>query len=196
MDRIRVFIVGGCLAAVVAVVPTHPGLAAPPVQAQSVAATSTLAVITTIGVGGGPRGVAVDEGDYTVYVTNFFSGTVSVINGRLGVLTDDTITVGSNPEGVAVDQGDDTVYVTNFFSGTVSVINGRLGVLTDDTITVGSNPEGVAVDQGDDTVYVTNQGGTVSVINGRRRQAGHDLHRDAHAATAINRVPVGVAPTN
>jgi YVTN family beta-propeller protein len=153
MDRIRVFIVGGCLAAVVAVVPTHPGLAAPPVQAQSVAATSTLAVITTIGVGGGPRGVAVDEGDYTVYVTNFFSGTVSVINGRLGVLTDDTITVGSNPEGVAVDQGDDTVYVTN-------------------------------------------QGGTVSVINGRRRQAGHDLHRDAHAATAINRVPVGVAPTN
>jgi len=30
---------------------------------------------------------------------------------------------------------------------------------------------------------------------GVRRQAGHDLHRVAHAATAINRVPVGVAPT-
>ena len=108
-----------------------------------------------------------------------------MINGRLGVLTDDTITVGDGPRGVAVDEGDDTVYVTNFFSGTVSVINGRLGVLTDDTITVGSNPEGVAVDQGDDTVYVTNQGGTVSVINGRTRTWDDTI--------TVGTGPVGVA---
>ncbi|MDP4689303.1 MAG: hypothetical protein NWS32_00955, partial [Candidatus Nanopelagicales bacterium] len=156
MKRLRVIVTASCLIAVVAMVPTPSGSAAPPVQAQSVAAASTLAVITTIGVGSNPIGVAVDDVDDTVYVTNRGSDNVSVINGRLGVLTDDTITVGDGPQGVAVDQGDDTVYVTNYFSGTVSVINGRLGVRTDDTITVGFNPSGVAVNEGDDTVYVTN----------------------------------------
>jgi YVTN family beta-propeller protein len=166
MERIRVIVVAGCLFAVVAVVPTPSGLAAPPVQAQSVAATSTLAVITTFGVGVAPGSVAVNEGDDTVYVTNFFSNNVSVINGRTGTVAG-TIPVGSGPSGVAVDQGDDTVYVTNFFSNNVSVINGRTGTVAG-TITVGSNPIGVAVDQVDDTVYVTNRtSGTVSVINGR-----------------------------
>ena len=167
MKRLRIIVAAGCVIAVAAVVPTHPGLAAPPVQAQSVAATSTMAVITTIPVGATPFGVAVNQGDDTVYVTNRGSDNVSVINGRLCVLTDDTITVGDGPIGVAVDQGDDTVYVTNYFSGTVSVINGRTGTV-DDTITVGNNPRGVAVD-GSGTnaglVYVTNSDdSTVSVI--------------------------------
>jgi len=139
MARIRVFVVAGCLAAVVAAVPTPSGLAAPPVQAQSVAATSTLAVITTIGVGTSPQGVAVDEGDDTVYVTNQTGNTVSVINGRTRTVAG-TITVGSGPVGVAVDQGDDTIYVANLFSNNVSVISGKTGVRTDDTITVGSRP--------------------------------------------------------
>ena len=168
MDRIRVIVVGGCLTAVIAVVPTPSGLAAPPVQVRSVAATSTLAVITTMGVGGFPTGVAVNDGDDTVYVTNNSSNTVSVINGRTGTV-DDTITVGTLPRAVAVDQGDDTVYVANYLSNTVSVINGRTSTV-DDTITVGTRPLGVAVDQGDDTVYVTNLFvNSVSVINGRTR---------------------------
>ena len=94
VKRSRGIVVIGCVIGIGAVVPTHPGFAAPPVQAQSVAAASTLAVITTIGVGSNPIGVAVDQGDDTVYVTNFNSFNVSVINGRLGVRTDDTITVG------------------------------------------------------------------------------------------------------
>ena len=168
MERIRVIVVGGCLTAVIAVVPTPSGLAAPPVQVRSVAATSTLAVITTMGVGGFPTGVAVNDGDDTVYVTNNSSNTVSVINGRTGTV-DDTITVGTLPRAVAVDQGDDTVYVANYLSNTVSVINGRTSTV-DDTITVGTRPLGVAVDQGDDTVYVTNLFvNSVSVINGRTR---------------------------
>jgi YVTN family beta-propeller protein len=166
MERIRVIVVAGCLIVVGAVVPTNPGLAAPPVQTQSVQAASTLVVIKTIGVGDGPSGVAVDQGDDTVYVTNRTSGTVSVINGRTG-LVDDTITVGSDPNGVAVNQRDDTVYVTNEDDSTVSMINGRS---LDDSVTipVGSSPRGVAVNQGDDTVYVTNyDDSTLSVINGR-----------------------------
>jgi len=180
MDRLRVIVVAGCLFAVIAVVPTHPGLAAPPVQAQSVAATSTLAVISTIGVGDAPEGVAVNDADDTVYVTNSGSGYVSVINGRTAT-EDDTITVGGFPVGVAVDQGDDTVYVTNSDDSTVSVINGR-SLDDSDTIPVGGSPRGVAVNEGDDTVYVTNFfSNNVSVINGRTR-------------TVADTIPVGSGP--
>ena len=184
MERVRVIVAAGCVIAGVAIVPTHPGLAAPPVQAQSVAAATTLAVITTITVGSNPDGVAVNDADDTVYVTNFGSGDVSVINGRTGTVAG-TITVGSGPIGVAVDQGDDTVYVANFSDDTVSVINGRTGTV-DDTITVGDSPRGVAVDQGDDTVYVTNQvSNTVSVINGWTRTVDDTI--------TVGSNPLGVA---
>ena len=184
MERVRVIVAAGCVIAGVAIVPTHPGLAAPPVQAQSVAAATTLAVITTITVGSNPDGVAVNDADDTVYVTNFGSGDVSVINGRTGTVAG-TITVGSGPIGVAVDQGDDTVYVANFSDDTVSVINGRTGTV-DDTIPVGDSPRGVAVDQGDDTVYVTNQvSNTVSVINGWTRTVDDTI--------TVGSNPLGVA---
>ncbi len=171
MDRIRVLIVGGCLTAVVAVVSTPSGSAAPPVQAQSVAATSTLAVITTIPVGATPFGVAVNQGDDTVYVTNRGSDNVSVINGRLGVLTDDTITVGNNPRGVAVD-GSGTnaglVYVTNYFSNNVSVI-GRVTPLlgsasgpAGSTVTVTVDVPQVVYDVDDSTVTSVSFGGTLA----------------------------------
>ena len=110
--RIPVIVTASCVIAMIAVVPMPSGSAAPLVQHQSVAATSTLAVIKTIRLGTTPYGVAVNDGDDTVYVANFNSGTVSVINGRTAT-EDDTITVGSLPAGVAVNQGDDTVYVTN-----------------------------------------------------------------------------------
>ena len=198
MDRIRVFIVGGCLAAVVAVVPTPSGLAAPPVQAQSVAATSTLAVITTIGVGGLPAGVAVDDGDDTVYVTNLDDSTVSVINGRTGTVAF-TIPVGGRPQGVAVNEGDDTVYVTNEASDNVSVINGRTATVAG-TIPVGDGPRGVAVDEGDDTVYVTNysSGDNVSVINGRLGALTDDTITvgDTPIGVAVNQVDDTVYVTN
>ena len=166
MKRLCIIVAAGCVIAVAAVVPTPSGLAAPPVQTQSVAATSTLAVITTISVGDTPYSAAVNDDDDTVYVTNLGSDNVSVINGRTGTV-DDTITVGVAPLGVAVNQGDDTVYVANQGSGTVSVINGRTGTV-DDTISVGDNPGGVAVDDSGTNaglVYVANDGAnTVSVI--------------------------------
>jgi YVTN family beta-propeller protein len=146
------------------------GAEAARLQPRTTSPTSTLAVIKTIGVGSYPEGVAVNNEDDTVYVTNFNSDNVSVINGRAGQRTDDTISVGDGPWGVAVDQSDDTVYVTNDLAGDVSVINGRSGQNTNADITVGTRPHGIAVDQGDDTVYVANLGSDyLSVINGRTR---------------------------
>ena len=162
-------LVAGCLAAVVAVVPTPSGLAAPPVQTQSVAATSTLAVITTISVGDTPRGVAVNDGDDTVYVANYFGDDVSVINGRLGVLTDDTITVGGELIGVAVDgwgPNAGLVYVANYFSDTVSVIGrvtpllGSASASAGSTVTVTVDVPQVDYDVDDSTVTSVSFGGT------------------------------------
>jgi YVTN family beta-propeller protein len=56
-----------------------------------------------------------------VYVADFSSNTVSVINPATNAVTA-TIPVGSEPVGVAVNQLTGKIYVTNTLSNTVSVI--------------------------------------------------------------------------
>ena len=140
----------------------------PRVHIQSVPVpTSTLAVINTIGVGTQPYAVAVNDIDDTVYVTNNGSNTVSVIDGRTGILSS-SIAVGSNPQAVAVNQADDTVYIANTLSSSLSIIEGATGTV-DDTIPIGDQAYGVAVNQTDDTIYVTRSPARDAVValNGR-----------------------------
>ncbi len=107
-----------------------------------------------------------DPATDTVYVTDYYDGTVSVIDGATNTVTA-TIPVGSGPDGVGVDPATDTVYVTNFNDGTVSVIDGATNTVTA-TIPVGLQPFGVGVNPATHAVYVTNYNhgtdGTVSVI--------------------------------
>ncbi len=160
------------------------GVSGVSVQPSGSAPGTATAVIKTIAVGNGPEGVAINDSDDTVYVANWNSDYVSVINGRTGAV-DDTITVGQRPAGVAVNQSDDTVYITNWNSNYVSVINGRISVV-DDTISLGAQPNLVAVDQGDDTVYVTIRfSNYVSVINGRTSEVDDTI--------IVGKNPSGVA---
>ncbi|CKT21214.1 Conserved protein of uncharacterised function PE-PGRS family protein [Mycobacterium tuberculosis] len=66
--------------------------------------------------------MAVNPGG-NVYVTNFGSGTVSVINPATNTVTGSPIPVGLDPTGVAVNPVTGEVYVTNFAGDTVSVIS-------------------------------------------------------------------------
>ena len=182
MGRIRSVIVAGCLVPAVALVPATVGSAAPSLEPRSVAATSALAVIKTIAVLEDPQGVAINNVDDTVYVTNYDSKHVSVINGVTGTVDDTISLVGYGfPSSVAVNDLDDTVYITTrgpdvggFADVTVVVINGSVGTV-DDTISGGFSayqPPGyqpsVAVNQVDDTVYVTHfYDNTNLVIDGR-----------------------------
>ncbi|WP_193690976.1 YncE family protein, partial [Mycobacterium tuberculosis] len=112
-----------------------------------------------------PHGVAVNPGG-NVYVTNFGSGTVSVINPATNTVTGSPIPIGNGPSGVAVSPVTGLVFVTNFDSNTVSVIDPTTNTVTGSPITVGTAPTGVAVNPVTGEVYVTNfAGDTVSVIS-------------------------------
>ena len=187
--------------AVVASVLTSPvasgAPASPPgalTPASVTAPETTYAVIKTVGVGQAPTGVAMNSADDTVYVANYSSGNVSVVDGRLGVLTDDTIPVGpgsgNQPLNVAVNQADDTVYITTEINlAYVLIVDGRTGVL-DDTVPVPVGSGSVAVNQVDDTVYVARRGilgsgTTMAIIDGRSQSLASTI--------TVGQGPFGVA---
>jgi YVTN family beta-propeller protein len=139
--------------------------------------------------GADPFSIAANPGANTLYVGNFGSSTISLINGATcntvvssGCQPHPTaIVMTGGPYGLAVNQATHTLYATTIFTAsgqpgrTVSVINTatcNATVMsgcrkTPPTVTVGSAPAGVAVDQATDTVYVANHNEkTVSVING------------------------------
>ncbi|WP_079075309.1 YncE family protein, partial [Mycobacterium tuberculosis] len=114
--------------------------------------------------GNGPSGVAVSPVTGLVFVTNFDSNTVSVIDPNTNTVTG-SIPVGTGAYGVAVNPGGN-IYVTNQFSNTVSVIDPATNTVTG-SITDGNGPSGVAVNPVTGVVYVTNSlDDTVSVITG------------------------------
>ena len=80
-------------------------------------------VVATITVGSGPIGVGVNPTTNKIYVSNYGSGSVSVIDGATDTVTA-TVTVGTNPFGVGVNPATNKIYVANYGSGTVSVIDG------------------------------------------------------------------------
>ena len=63
-----------------------------------------------------------------VYVANYGSNTVSVIDGKTNQVVASDITVGQNPAGITVNPATNMVYVANSgsnTSNTVSVIDGK-----------------------------------------------------------------------
>ena len=121
-------------------------------------------VVSTITVGSGPEGVAINPAGTFAYVTNKGSNTVSKINLANDTVVS-TITVGSGPSDVAINPAGTFAYVANAGANSVSKIN-----LSDNsiaaTITVGAQPRYIAIDPAGTYVYVTNSGSnSVSKIN-------------------------------
>lgn len=142
-----------------------------------------------IPVGNRPVAVGIDTVRNLVYVANWNSGNVTVINGANDNIRA-TVPAGRVPSGIDhVDVGGNSrVYVSNYASNNVTVIDGR----TDQaiaTIPVGSNPTSVAASPVTNAnplplVFVTNgSDNTLSVI-------------DATSNTALTPVPLtGKFPT-
>ena len=133
-----------------------------------------------VSVGSLPDAIAVDEASDTVYVANFSSNTVSVLDGAACASpagcgqTLATIPVGSGPDGIAIDAATHTAYVTNANDDTVSVINTATcnaqtqktcGQVPATTL-VGDYPQQLTIDDATQTAYVANvNGNTMSLID-------------------------------
>jgi len=115
------------------------------------------------------------------YVTNFNTGTVSVIDTANNTeLT--TIAVGSHPIAVVTNPDATRAFVANQNSSSVSVINTASNMVIQ-TIAVGLGPTGIAITPDGASVYVTNQGdNTVSVIS-----------TNTYAVTTISAISGGFA---
>jgi YVTN family beta-propeller protein len=144
-------------------------------------AQATPAVQATLTLGNNTQGIAIDPSAAVAIVTNFDSGTVSVINiNTLTVVA--TVPVGSNPRRIIIDAATHRTYVINSTTpGTVTVGDTRSGVLT--TIPVGNDPRGITSNFFIGEVYVANNGSnSISVIS-------------TATNSVIATIPVGNAPT-
>src|ERR687895_723190 len=107
----------------------------------------SISMATNVPVGMSPFGIAYNSENGYVYVANFYSNSISVLDGFTNDLVM-TIPLDNNtfPAGVIADSDNGDVYVTNFYSpsttgtnlstGTVSVINGSTNEVSN-TIQVG-----------------------------------------------------------
>ncbi len=132
-------------------------------------------------VGQRPRGLAVSPDGRQVYVANFNSDSVSVVDTGSGEVT--AIPVGDGPVQAVVSPDGGRAYVANIGSDSLSVVDtGARAVIA--TIPVGDHPEGVGVSPAGSRVYVTNfNSGTLTVV-------------DAVAGAMTATIPVGIQPTS
>jgi YVTN family beta-propeller protein len=137
---------------------------------------SSYQVIATVPVQHGPIFTSVDETNNLIYALNWYSDTVSVIDGATNTVIA-TVPVGANPRRAAIDPATHDLYVANAFGNTVSVLNGGSTVVT---LAAGLEPRFVLFNSLNGYIYVSNRAdGTVSVFNG---------------LTKLNDVVVGALP--
>src|SRR5262249_27738840 len=115
-----------------------------------------------------PAGVGVNPATNRVYVANFGSDTVSVIDGATSAVIA-TVPVGPSPNGVAVNPGANRIYATNVGGNSVPVIDGTTNTVVATIPVSGAAPFFAAANPRNHRVYVSFLGaetGGVDVING------------------------------
>ena len=126
-------------------------------------------------VASSPTGVAIDPETRMIFVANFDSDNVTVINGdSQEVVKTIDLTPNSTlqakfpyyPISIAVNPNTHMVYVANFLNNSVSVIDGTKNNTVVQTVPVGNHPSGLDIDPEKNMLYVANtNSSTVSVID-------------------------------
>jgi YVTN family beta-propeller protein len=135
-------------------------------------------ILAQISAGKNPHHILLEHGNNThlyridkIYVTNYDSSTVSVINATSYKKEASDIPVETGPTSIASDGH--KIYVTSYNKNTVSVINASNNKREPD-IPVETGPTSIAVSNGN--IYVTNSGnGTISVINASNNKREPDI---------------------
>ncbi|MCI4326304.1 MAG: hypothetical protein L3K16_01515 [Thermoplasmata archaeon] len=161
-------------------------VAAPPSSVDEIPAGSTTAT-AVIAVGIDPFGVAVDSSTDQVWVTNFGSSNVTVINGTTQAVVAN-IPVPSEPLGIAVNPGQARVFVASNGTNQTSVIDATSHAVLAN-VSVGDGPIGVAYDGASNRVFVSDRtSNQVSVLNG---SSGNPLGN-----VSVGSAPDGLAVDN
>ncbi len=109
---------------------------------------TTNGLVSTIPVGNNPNYLAVDTlpgpNFGNIFVTNYASNTVSVIDWRTNKVIDN-VSVPGNPKSIVFDPLNGNFYTTDYSSGTISEISGSNDTLLG-SATVGPEPNEVAFD--------------------------------------------------
>ncbi len=142
------------------ITPVHPEALIPPAPREGV---GPLRFPThSVPVGAQPVYASYNGANGYVYVSNFLSGKVSVLDGISSV---GTIPVGGDPYHSLFDATNGYVYVVNQ-AGYVSVLSGTRVVAN---VSVGTLPGGISLDGSNGLLYVPNsQSDNVSVLQGVR----------------------------
>lgn len=121
---------------------------------------------TKIDVGNNPIAMEASPTKNEIYVANYNSGTISVINTESLSVTN-TIKAGVQPTCMAISPDGGKLYVTLSGSDSVGVIDVNQGIMTN-AIPVGKNPMGIAMSSDGRKIFVANnKSGTLSVIDTR-----------------------------
>ncbi|MDT5096027.1 MAG: hypothetical protein QOH60_5390, partial [Mycobacterium sp.] len=128
-------------------------------------ATDSYAISATISGQSLPTGLALSTDGSKLYVANWNSASVRVINTATNQPIGNSIAVGANPFGLAISPDGSRLYTSNWGSSTVSVINTTTPTPTVSSIAVGPNPFGIALSPDGSVLYAPNANDTVSVIN-------------------------------
>jgi YVTN family beta-propeller protein len=126
--------------------------------------TASGSEVKVLGLGFGAFAAAFDPSNGFVYVSNYYSGNVTILYGA-NETVDKVIEVQVDASlGAEIyDPSDESVYVADYSSHNVTVFK---GTATTASIQVGSDPSSFAYDPTNDTIFVANYGsGNVSVIN-------------------------------
>jgi YVTN family beta-propeller protein len=119
---------------------------------------------TLRGIGELPCAIAVDYSSGKVFVANYGSNNVSVIDGATdSVVT--TISVAPNPQAIAVDSSNHNVYVASTREGTVTVLDGTSNSVLG-KVKASKAPYAVAINNKSHKAVVLDLGGGLTVIDG------------------------------
>ncbi|HEV2166293.1 MAG TPA: hypothetical protein VGS23_04880 [Thermoplasmata archaeon] len=131
-------------------VPGEPG--SPRGSAGPLATPSIGTLYSTVKVDTQPIGAVYDAQNGYVYVANYYSNSVTVINGTTALTS---VVVPSEPEGGGFDPTTGFVDIASYGGNSITFLN---GTIDNGSVAVGTHPYGAVYDAQDKEVYVPNFG--------------------------------------
>lgn len=127
---------------------------------------NTMEKTASIQVGINPAGISLNPDTNRIYVTNYNSGTISVIDGNTNDIVGKPIYLGAGVEGIDVNPLTNRIYVANGVNTTLYVIDGNTNYKVDEIRKLSA--WSVAVNSDTDMIYVPSYFfNNLSAIDGR-----------------------------